>query len=140
MFWLIVLPLKSFPKLSKPCIENQNNEHLLITTEVCKETGYEGVCNNDSISEQLCDNDFINCGSMVEIENKIDKYNEEFHQNAALNSTVNTPETTDSKTFETFKIGKTSTNVPNTATHSKSTKQKSTKTKTYEVRLKFLMI
>ena len=101
----------------------------MITTEICKKTGYEGVCNNDSITEQLCDNDFINCGSMVEIENKIDKYNEEFHQNASLNSTVNTSETTDSQTFETFKIGKTSTNVPNTATPQKAQNRKVQKRK-----------
>lgn len=69
---------------------------------MCKETGYKGVCNNDSIIEQLCDNGFINCGSMIETENKNDEYNEELHQNAALNSTLNTPETTDSKTIETF--------------------------------------
>ena len=27
----------------KPCIEDQNHENLLIITEVCKETGYEGI-------------------------------------------------------------------------------------------------
>ena len=35
------------------------------------------------------------------------------HEEAALNSTVNSPETADSKTFETSKIDKNSTNVPN---------------------------
>ena len=46
--------------------------------------------------------------------------------NAVLNSTVNTPETTDSKTFETFKINKTS-NVPNAIKHSKKRKTKTHK-------------
>ena len=74
---------------------------------MCKETGYAGICNNNSTKEQLCDNGFINCYRMTETEDKIDGCWEKLHQDAALNSTVITPETTDSKTFETFKVDKT---------------------------------
>ena len=90
--------------------------------------GYEGIRNNNSITEQLCDNDLVNCDSMRESKDKVDECNEVLRQDAALNSTVNAPETIDSKTFETFKINKTSTNVPNTTAHSKYTKQKNYKT------------
>ena len=71
------------------------------------------------IAEQLCDNIFINCYCMTETEDKIDECNEELHQDAVLNSFLNTIET-DSKLFETFKINKTSTNVPNVVTHSRN--------------------
>ena len=54
---------------------------------------------------------------MIETEDKTDECNEELHQGASLNSTVNTPDTTDSNRFETFKIDKTSSNVPNAITH-----------------------
>ena len=40
----------------------------------------------------------ICCDSMTEMEDKINQCNEELHQIAALNSVVNIPETTDSKT------------------------------------------
>ena len=73
---------------------------------MCKEAGHEGICNKNSITEQLCDNDFINCDGMAEIEDKIDKCNEELHQDAALSFTVNTTETTNIKITETFKIDK----------------------------------
>ena len=43
---------------------------------------------------------------MTETDNRIDEYNEELCQDAALNFTENTPETTNSKTLETFKIDK----------------------------------
>ena len=99
---------------------------------MCKEAGHEGICNKNSITEQLCDNDFINCDGMAEIEDKIDECNEELHQDAALNSTVNTPETTNIKITETFKTDKTSTNIPNTKTNSNTTKEKSKKLQTYE--------
>ena len=78
--------------------------------------GYEDICSNNSIKEQLCDNDFINCDGKTETEGKTDECNEELHQDAALNSTVNTPETTNSKTTETLKNVKTSINVPNAKT------------------------
>ena len=62
--------------------------------------------------------------------NKIDEC---VHQDAA--STVYTHEATESKTFKTFKINKTFTNVLNAITHSKNTKQKPTKLQTYEANL-----
>ena len=105
--------IKRSTSFLKPYMENQNHEDLLISTDMCKEAGYKGTCNSNSITEQLCDNDFINCDGMKETEDKIDECREEQQQDAALNSTVNTPETTNSKTTETFKIDKTSTNVPN---------------------------
>ena len=60
---------------------------------------------------------------MTETDNKIDEYNEELRQDAASNFTENTPETTDSRALETFKIDKTS-NVPNTKTHQKKTQNR----------------
>ena len=102
---------------------------------MCKETGYEGICINNIITRQVCVNDFINCDSMTKTENKTDECTEELHQDAALNSAVNTPETTDSKIFKTFKIDKTSSNVPKAITHSKNTKHKITKLQTYEAKL-----
>ena len=114
--------------LLKPYIETQNHKNLLIKNEMRQEIGYEDIRNNNSITEQLCDNDFINCDSMRESKDKVDECNEVLRQDAALNSIVNSPETMDSKTFKTFKINKTSTNVPNTTTHSKYTKQKKHKT------------
>ena len=62
----------------KRYIENQNHENLLITTEMCKEAGYKGICNNNSITKQLCDNNFINCGSMTETQDEIDEFNQSY--------------------------------------------------------------
>ena len=50
---------------------------------MCKETGYEGICNNNSITNQLCDKDFFNLDSMTEKEDKIDECNEELQQDTA---------------------------------------------------------
>ena len=82
----------------KPYIQNQNHANELITNELCKENGYDKICNKNNITEQLCDKDFINCDSMTETKDEMDKCNEELQHIAALNSTVNIPETTDSKT------------------------------------------
>ena len=66
---------------------------------------------------------------MTETEDEVDGCNEELHQDATSKSSVNTPKTMDSKTFETFKTNIISTSLPNAR---KNTKQKTTKLKTYE--------
>ena len=90
----------------KPFIENQNHENVLITTETCRKTEYDGICNKIKVIEQLCDNYFINFDSVTETEDKSDESNEELYQVPALNPTVNTSEATYRKTFQTLKSRK----------------------------------
>ena len=45
---------------------------------MCKEAGYKGICNNNSITKQLCDNNFINCDSMTETQDEIDEFNQSY--------------------------------------------------------------
>ena len=78
-----------------------------------KKTGYDGVCNKSCITEPLFNIYFLSWGNMTETEDIIDECDEELHQNF----TVNTPGTIIGQKFETFKIGKTSNNVPNARTN-----------------------
>ena len=68
---------------------------------MCEETGYEGIRKKHSIPGQLCENGFINCDTTIET-----KWNWWMYWRITprcfFKSTVNTPDTTDSKTIETF--------------------------------------
>ena len=64
----------------------------MITNEISKETGHDGICEKNSTVEPLSNNDLINRDSMAKSNHKIDKCDVEPHQNFV----VNTPGTIDS--------------------------------------------
>ena len=71
---------------------------------------------------------------MTETEDTTDKFNDQLRQDTALSYTVNKPETTDSKTFDTINIDKISTTVPDAKTRSKTQNRKTQNCKSMKPR------